>query len=76
VSTAVQIVFVPVPVAGSSFPRDIGDHPPRVGKQKTGWPIGPQPIPNAEEERRALLDEARRVLERKREERAWRELGP
>jgi hypothetical protein len=74
--TIVVFVPVPIPTAGSSFPRVIGDHPSRVGKQKPGWPIGPQSIPNADEKRRALLDEARRVLARRREEKAWRELAP
>jgi hypothetical protein len=75
-TAAVQIIFVPVPVAGSSFPRVIGTRYPSQGKTKPGWPHSPQPIPNADEKRRALLDEARRVLARRREEKLWRELAP
>jgi hypothetical protein len=73
---APTIIFVPypVPVAGSSFPRVIGEHHQRAGRTKPGWPIGPQPIPNSDEKRRALIDEARRVIARQREEKLWREL--
>jgi hypothetical protein len=75
VTAAPTIVFVPVPVwvGGSSFPRVIGERYPRQSKTPSGWPLR-QEIPSREA-RQALLDEARRVIARRREERAWRELA-
>jgi hypothetical protein len=72
-----RIILVPIPiwVGGSSFPRVIGHHPKRESKTPTRWPIKPAPIPNSTENRRAILDEARRLLARRREEQAWREIA-
>jgi hypothetical protein len=71
-SAAVQVVFVPV-VMGSSFPRVIGDHPPRVGRTKSGWPPpNKQPIPT--QETRRMLDMARRELAEAKARRLLQEL--
>jgi hypothetical protein len=76
VSTApVQIVFVPVPVAGSSFPRVIGTRYPSQGKTPPGWPLrNCQQIPT--QETRRLLDTARRELAEAKARRLLRELEP
>jgi hypothetical protein len=71
VSTAVRIVFVPVPVAGSSFPRVIGQRHPPKGKTPPGWPLH-QPIPTQETKR--MLETARRDLAEEKARRLLREL--
>jgi hypothetical protein len=72
-----KIVFVPfpvpVPVAGSSFPRVIGTRYPSQGKTNPGWPpLNRQPIPT--EETRRMLDAARRDLAEEKARRLLREL--
>jgi hypothetical protein len=73
VSTAVQIIFVPMPVAGSSFPRVIGQRYPSKGKTPTGWPPpSHQPIPT--QETRRMLEMARRDLAEAKARRLLQEL--
>jgi hypothetical protein len=69
----VQIVFVPVPVAGSSFPRVIGNRYPSHGKTPPGWPLK-SPIPT--QETRRMLETARRDLAEEKARRLLRELEP
>jgi hypothetical protein len=70
-TAAVKIVFVPVPVAGSSFPRVIGERHPPKGKTPPGWPLHQQ-IPTQETKR--LLETARRDLSEAKARRLLREL--
>jgi hypothetical protein len=72
-AAAVQIVFIPVPVAGSSFPRVTGDHPQRERKTPSRWPLN-SPIPT--NEARRALDDARRQLAEQRARKLLRELEP
>jgi hypothetical protein len=71
---APAVIFVPVPVASRrGRDRDPNYRPAREGKTPTHWPREPQPIPMRETRR--LLDEARRILARRKEEKAYRELA-
>jgi hypothetical protein len=70
-NAAVQIVFIPVPVAGSSFPRVIGTHPKSEHKTSPHWPLNQQ-IPS--DATRRMLDDARRQLADERGRRLLREL--
>jgi len=70
----VQIVVVPMPVpcAGGWTDRaQYNEHPQRRRKDRSDWPRF-QPIPT--QETRRQLDDARRLLAERREQRAWREL--
>jgi hypothetical protein len=59
-TAAVQILLVPIPVAGSAFPRVTQHRPVREHKSPVNWPLTQQ-IPNADTRR--MLDAARRQLD-------------